>query len=126
MNNTHSADAWVYTRPPAPPVDARDVSADVAALRAAHGNRLRDGLPLALVGNRVVPYDAAVGVTSGAGVLFGHLAEPVDFTHYAADTMSSMVRVVTRGRLNATELLDRFGFAAPIQAKRAPAIDYVG
>jgi len=56
--------------------NARTVLVDISAFTAGThypNGYIPSGFPIAIVGNMAVPYDPTVGVTTGAGVLAGHL-----------------------------------------------------
>lgn len=56
--------------------NARTVSIDISAFTAGThypAGYIPSGTPVAIVGGLAVPYDPTVGVTTGAGVLAGHI-----------------------------------------------------
>lgn len=90
-----------------------DISAFTKATHYPNGH-LPSGLPVALVGGVLVPYDATEATTTAAGVLAGFL-----FTDQTTDgTTDISVPLLDHGRIRVSKL--PITFAAPAaEAKRA-------
>ncbi len=80
------------------------------------------GFPVAFVGGVYVPYDPTVGVTTGAGVLAGHILTEqrvIGIQDFAAP-------IFDHGRVKTAKVTAILtGFAKPIAAKDATNIVYI-
>lgn len=93
-----------------------DISAFTANTHYPNGY-IPSGTPVALVGGLLVPYDVTVGVTTGAGILAGHLLtdqKVVGSTDFAAPLLD-------HGRVNVSKV-PYASFVKPIAAKDATTI----
>lgn len=99
-----------------------DISTFTAGTHYPNGY-IPSGFPLAVVGNMFVPYDVTVGVTTGAGILAGHLATD----QQVVGTTDFAVPLIDHGRVKAAKVasLALAGFVKPIAAKNATTIVYV-
>lgn len=101
-----------------------DISAFTANTHYPDGY-IPSGTPLALVGGLYVPYDPTVGVTTGAGVLAGHLLTD----QKVVGTADFGAPIFDHGRVIASRvaaILSAWSsFVAPIAAKNGSNILYV-
>jgi len=81
------------------------------------------GFPVAVVDNKLVPYDVTIGTTTGAGILAGHVL--TDQT--VVGTVDFAVPLLDHGRVKAAKVaaLALTGFVKPIAAKNATTIVYI-
>jgi len=95
---------------------ARTVKVKLAGFAKPNGY-IQSGTPVAVVGGEAVPYVADENVTTGAGVLAGHLATDVTIPFGSTDTHTA-APVMDSGRVKPS--LVPGGFVVPAaEAKRA-------
>lgn len=96
-----------------------DISTFTAGTHYPNGY-IPSGTPVALVGGVLIPYDVTVGVTTGAGVLAGHILtdQPV------VGTVDFAAPLFDHGRVNSAKV-PYASFVTPITAKNGTNILYV-
>lgn len=105
--------------------NARTESINVSAFTAGThypNGFIPSGFPVAVVAGLLVPYDVTVGVTTGAGILAGHILtdQPV------VGTQNFPAPLLDHGRVKATKIASILtGFVKPIAAKNATTIVHI-
>lgn len=99
-----------------------DISAFTAGTHYPNGY-IPSGFPVAVVANLLVPYDVTTGVTTGAGILAGHLLTD----QQVVGTVDFAVPLLDHGRVKAAKVaaLALTGFVKPLAAKNATTIVYI-
>lgn len=102
--------------------NARTELLDVSTFTVTDGF-IKSGTPVAKVAGVLVPYDSTEGVTTNAGVLYGHVLTD----QAVVGTSDFAVPVFKHGRVIAAKVpAGANAFTAPVAAaKRNPSIDYV-
>ncbi|MEO5920618.1 MAG: head decoration protein [Pseudolysinimonas sp.] len=96
-----------------------DISTFTAGTHYPNGY-IPSGTPLAIVAGLLVPYDVTVGVTTGAGILAGHLLTD----QKVVGTVDFAAPLIDHGRVNIAKV-PYASFVKPIAAKNATTIVYV-